>query len=335
MNNLNQFLNKFSKQELEVLQKIIGTKKTAVIDITKAFGKLPLPVGGFFQSPLTYQEVLNKIAKKNGFTLKTTSTTFDKEKDLFQQLFAKEYDQMSPAEKEVFLAKLEQNGLDKSQIASITSIGAIAAAQISGFGIYLLATSTVGAITGALGLTLPFAFYTGMTSAISFAIGPLGLLVMGYFTYKSFKDVKSLEEAKDIFKQSGTEIMNFFGGNMDRVEMAFKYIISMRILKIKLNEDRINEVEENIKKSKANSLSFIKEKELINNKVNEINNDIVVLNKQIEDLNLKSQAKEKEKEELVVKNDENENEINVINGEILTAKRTINEVLDVIKKLKQ
>ena len=37
-----------------------------------------------------------------------------------------------------------------------------------------MASTVVGAITHALGVTLPFAFYTSMSSTISVAIGPLG-----------------------------------------------------------------------------------------------------------------------------------------------------------------
>ena len=45
--------------------------------------------------------------------------------------------------------------------------GALTAAQLSGFGVYLLASTALGAITSTLGLTLPFVAYTTMSSAIS------------------------------------------------------------------------------------------------------------------------------------------------------------------------
>ena len=55
---------------------------------------------------------------------------------------------------------------------------ALTAAQLSGFGVYLAATTIVGILTHAVGVTLPFAFYTGMTSALNFVIGPEGFAIM-------------------------------------------------------------------------------------------------------------------------------------------------------------
>ena len=108
--------------------------------------------------------------------------------------------QLSISEKEKISLELEKAGLDKNQISSLSGITALGAAQLSGFGVYLLASSTVGAITSVLGITLPFAFYTGMYSVISFVIGPVGFLVMGVMIYRSFKNVKSWDETLDILK---------------------------------------------------------------------------------------------------------------------------------------
>jgi hypothetical protein len=52
------------------------------------------------------------------------------------------------------------------------------AAQASGFGVYLLASSTVGAITAGLGTTLPFGFYLALSSAIHIIIGPAGWIAL-------------------------------------------------------------------------------------------------------------------------------------------------------------
>jgi hypothetical protein len=57
-----------------------------------------------------------------------------------------------------------------------TTLTALAAAQASGFGVYLGATTALGFVSHAVGVTLPFAAYTGMTSTISFLIGPAGFL---------------------------------------------------------------------------------------------------------------------------------------------------------------
>ena len=60
--------------------------------------------------------------------------------------------------------------------------GALTAAQLSGFGVYLLASTSLGALTATLGVTLPFAVYTTMSSTIAALIGPVGWIGAGLFT---------------------------------------------------------------------------------------------------------------------------------------------------------
>jgi uncharacterized protein YaaW (UPF0174 family) len=60
-----------------------------------------------------------------------------------------------------------------------TTLAALAIAQGSGFGVYLGATTALGFLSHAVGVTLPFAIYTGMTSTIAFLIGPFGFLGAG------------------------------------------------------------------------------------------------------------------------------------------------------------
>jgi uncharacterized protein YaaW (UPF0174 family) len=48
------------------------------------------------------------------------------------------------------------------------------AARMSGFGVYLMASTVLGGLTSALGLTLPFAVYMGMSQAIALVLGPVG-----------------------------------------------------------------------------------------------------------------------------------------------------------------
>ena len=60
-----------------------------------------------------------------------------------------------------------------------TTFALLGAAQASGFGIYLASTTALGFLTHAVGVTLPFTIYTGMTSTIAFLIGPAGWLGAG------------------------------------------------------------------------------------------------------------------------------------------------------------
>ncbi len=61
----------------------------------------------------------------------------------------------------------------------LTTIAALGLAQASGFGVYMAATTALGFVTHAVGVTLPFAVYSGMTSTIAFVIGPAGWLTAG------------------------------------------------------------------------------------------------------------------------------------------------------------
>lgn len=56
--------------------------------------------------------------------------------------------------------------------------GALIAANLAGFGLYVGASTALGAVTGAMGITLPFVVYTGMSSVIAVAIGPVGWAVV-------------------------------------------------------------------------------------------------------------------------------------------------------------
>lgn len=61
----------------------------------------------------------------------------------------------------------------------MSTFALLGAAQLSGFGIYAASTTALGLVTHAVGITLPFAVYTGMTSTIAFVIGPAGWLTAG------------------------------------------------------------------------------------------------------------------------------------------------------------
>jgi hypothetical protein len=65
---------------------------------------------------------------------------------------------------------------------------ALMAAQLSGFGVYLLASTALGALTGAVGIAFPFAAYAAVSSAIAVAIGPVGWIGAGLFAIWALTD---------------------------------------------------------------------------------------------------------------------------------------------------
>jgi hypothetical protein len=69
----------------------------------------------------------------------------------------------------------------KSLGGEMTGFAALTAAQMSGFGVYMLGSTVLGAINGALGLGLGFGAFTGLSSLISTVIGPIGWAALGLF----------------------------------------------------------------------------------------------------------------------------------------------------------
>lgn len=280
MKQVENLLSEMTAEQKAPLNKILGLKDKNSKSILERLSKILLPVKGFWQNPLSYKEFLEKIAEKNNEKLEFSKNIVSFEESLYIRLYAKEFAKLTAEEKEQIFKELEKAGLDKNQIASLSGIAAIGAAQLSGFGIYVLASSTLGAITSMLGLTLPFAIYTGMSSLISFVIGPIGFLVMGIAIYRSFKNVKSWDEAVDIFKASWKEISSFTVGDYDRGLMAFKYIAATRIV-LRENFNKEIELEKcKIEKSENENLQnhdvISKKEALINEINNKIQNKIIV-----------------------------------------------------------
>ena len=57
--------------------------------------------------------------------------------------------------------------------------GALTAANLAGFSLYLAATTGLAAIAGVVGIVLPFAVYTTLSSAIALVVGPAGWVTVG------------------------------------------------------------------------------------------------------------------------------------------------------------
>lgn len=57
--------------------------------------------------------------------------------------------------------------------------GALAAANLAGFGLYVAATTGLAGIAGALGIVLPFGVYAGVSGAIGMVVGPAGWVALG------------------------------------------------------------------------------------------------------------------------------------------------------------
>ena len=330
MNNLKASLAFFSKEELSVLQKIVKSDTNAKEAIIYKFERLLLSsIWGVFIKNDSYKDILEKIAKKNDIEFDKNKAEVASERDLYFKLFKREIDQMQPKELEAFHLNLEKQGLTRAQATSISGLATIGAAQASGFGVYILASSTVGAIASVVGVTLPFAFYTGLSTAISYAIGPLGLLVLGYSAYKN---IKSFDDFVDIVANTVSGIKKAFVGDYERATLAFKFIASMRFLLEAKFEKEVNDTNSKLKEfdeisAKLNEQTATNTAELkvIYNQIYELEQQLKVLNSQKATVNLKNK-------ELQIKLDDNNSKTAELKNVLYAQTKKINDFKEILLK---
>jgi uncharacterized protein YaaW (UPF0174 family) len=105
--------------------------------------------------------------------------TADIEAAIVVRVFQDIFDALSPQQQQELLMSMKRDTDDPNLTALITSGGVMTAAKLSGFGVYLLASTTLGSLTSALGITLPFAVYMGMSQTIALILGPIGWAALG------------------------------------------------------------------------------------------------------------------------------------------------------------
>lgn len=261
------------------------------LNLKKNISKLLLPAGGILQSGLSYIRFMEKIASKREITLPVTASIPEKEKKLYQQIVNQNLESMSDEEREHFnyqlMTEAEKKGFNKAEVASMGALVGIGAAQLSGFGVYMLASSTVAAISGLVGVTLPFAFYTTMSSVISFAIGPVGFILAAIPLYKTVKDVGSWEDLKEKGIQLYKGLKVFAKGNYELAEVIFSYFAATRILKLAEYENRRKQCLDKVVEKSGLIEEKQKQFDIEDKKQISIKNEIKLLEKQIENLNVK------------------------------------------------
>ncbi len=100
---------------------------------------------------------------------------------------------MPDNQKELVLSKLRINKLSHNSIGRIIAAGGLGTAFVAvvdaaGFSAYIFAVKALSAVSGAIGLTLPFTAYTGLTSFIALFANPIivipGSISLGYILTK-------------------------------------------------------------------------------------------------------------------------------------------------------
>lgn len=139
------------------------------------------------EAALNYHEAVTWVATKAGVDDATlrTGTTFRLEAELHRLLFAQMWETLTPGQRLELLRKLDPNGTiqDGAAITALGGAGALAALSgtvaFTGFAFYTTMSVTVASVASAVGATLPFAVYTGASTAVGLLSGPVGWAIAG------------------------------------------------------------------------------------------------------------------------------------------------------------
>jgi|GEM_PF-4043727 len=97
-------------------------------------------------------------------------------------------DQQRVIKEKLGTEQLTEEVVRRAVVAGTLGAAFAVAVEIGGFGFYMAATSMLASLAGLIGITLPFSFYTGLTSAVAVLANPLFLAIAlgggGYLLYR-------------------------------------------------------------------------------------------------------------------------------------------------------
>ena len=181
-----------------------GVSRNAARAKTAVYERAPKAVRSYVQAPpppkelheygtiLSYERLLRECCNKLKIEKSDAENSLVLEVYLYEKVMILAVAAMTAEQRHAFLTKslvLDDMcvGFPRTGVkGSVTTLAALGAAQASGFGVYLGATTALGFVSHAVGVTLPFAVYAGMSSTIAFLIGPVGFLAAGAWLGWSF-----------------------------------------------------------------------------------------------------------------------------------------------------
>lgn len=132
----------------------------------------------------SYRQIVMDMADKLSASYHLYDETTEIEQSVVCKMWNDTVARMTPEQRQELLAQAEvlatKYGVGFGK--EIAGFATLTVAQMSGFGVYLLGSTLLGAINGALGLGLGFGVFTGLSSLISTVIGPAGWAALGLFT---------------------------------------------------------------------------------------------------------------------------------------------------------
>jgi uncharacterized protein YaaW (UPF0174 family) len=131
----------------------------------------------------SYSQIVADVAQQLGVGLAAEASAAEVEMKLLEKLWANTLARLTTEQREELLAKItEQFGsLVGKELLGFTGL---AKGQLSGLGVYVLSSTVLGALDSALGLGLGFGLFTGLSSVISLALGPIGWAALGLSTVR-------------------------------------------------------------------------------------------------------------------------------------------------------
>ena len=185
MREIREILHKASAEERRALAEILDADNDTFEGIADEFAYKAQSIFGYvFDDQPSYSQIVRQVAEK--IDIRHTALPIkDLEIKISQKVLETVWEKMTPEQKVQMEAELQRTTQEFEKggaLAGSASIfTALTAAKLSGFGVYLLASTSLGALTGAIGVTLPFAIYTTMSSTIAVILGPVGWIGAGLF----------------------------------------------------------------------------------------------------------------------------------------------------------
>ncbi|BAY12332.1 YaaW family protein [Calothrix sp. NIES-2098] len=191
MDDLKYLLNRASFEERKALADILKASQPTANSIVdrlceKSQDTVSYVFNEIFDDHPSYQKIVRRAAKKLKIKCEKYEPASEMEVKIAQKVMVTMLEKMTPEQKREMEQQLRKTAsqFDKgTELLGSTSIFlALTSAKLSGFSIYLLASTTLGTLTGVIGVTLPFVVYTTMSSAIAIIIGPVGWIGAGLFS---------------------------------------------------------------------------------------------------------------------------------------------------------